>query len=235
MWDGNGSKQRTFEFFGNIPLRATFSQDAQRVIATDFAGRVAVWNVSDGKRAGELDANPLPLADQLAAARKRAADVETRHSSGTNSVADIELSEARDAVHRLAAAQLLSAVCRAREHLAQNKHEHDRLTAALEANTQALQQAQKELAAARAAAAKAEAQIKSAQAEAVRTDPANRRSSTNSSNNTAPSLLLLPNSRSAPSKLRQLPRATENLAKSRLADPPFSLPSFDATTITIPL
>ena len=175
MWDGNGSKQHTFEFFGNIPLRATFSQDAQRVIATDFAGRVAVWNVSDGKRAGELDANPLPLADQLAAARKRAADLETRHSSGTNSVADIELSEARDAVHRLEAAQLLSAVCRAREHLAQNKHEHDRLTAALEANTQALKQAQKELAAARAAAAKAEAQIKSAQAEAVRTDPAAKR------------------------------------------------------------
>ena len=31
---------------------------AQRIVAADFSGRVAVWTVADGKPAGELNANP---------------------------------------------------------------------------------------------------------------------------------------------------------------------------------
>jgi hypothetical protein len=58
LWNANGSKVRNFGFTGDVPIRAAFSCDDKRVIATDFAGRVAVWTTSDGKRAGELDANP---------------------------------------------------------------------------------------------------------------------------------------------------------------------------------
>jgi hypothetical protein len=45
---------------GELPIRVVFSCDDQRVFVTDFAGRVTVWTVKDGKRAGELNANPVP-------------------------------------------------------------------------------------------------------------------------------------------------------------------------------
>jgi hypothetical protein len=58
LWNANGGKVRSFEFSGDLPIRAVFGYDDKRVFATDFAGRVAVWTANDGKRAGELDANP---------------------------------------------------------------------------------------------------------------------------------------------------------------------------------
>ena len=58
LWNANGGKVRSFEFSGDLPIRAAFSCDDKRVFATDFAGRVAVWTANDGKRAGELNANP---------------------------------------------------------------------------------------------------------------------------------------------------------------------------------
>jgi len=62
LWNANGGKIRNVDFSGEIPLRVAFSHDDKRIIATDFSGTVGVWNVSDGKRVGELDANPGPLA-----------------------------------------------------------------------------------------------------------------------------------------------------------------------------
>ena len=70
-WNADGSKLKSFDFFGETALRCAFSHDGSRLIATDFAGRVAVWNAANGKRLGTLDANPLLLPDQLAAAQKR--------------------------------------------------------------------------------------------------------------------------------------------------------------------
>ena len=43
----------------SLPLRAAFTQDGKRIFASDFQGRVAVWTSADGKKAGELDANPV--------------------------------------------------------------------------------------------------------------------------------------------------------------------------------
>jgi WD40 repeat protein len=60
LWNVNGGKERNLEFGGELPIRVVFSCDDQRVFATDFAGRVTVWTVKDGKRAGELNANPVP-------------------------------------------------------------------------------------------------------------------------------------------------------------------------------
>ena len=60
LWNANGGKVRSFEYSGDLPIRAAFSYDDQRVFATDFAGRVGVWTANDGKRAGELNADPLP-------------------------------------------------------------------------------------------------------------------------------------------------------------------------------
>jgi Planctomycete cytochrome C/WD domain, G-beta repeat len=56
IWDGNGNKIRKLDFAGELPLRAVFTEDAKRIFTTDFNGAILAWNVSDGKRAGELDA-----------------------------------------------------------------------------------------------------------------------------------------------------------------------------------
>jgi hypothetical protein len=62
LWDPKGVRTRKFEFFRNMALRAVFSQDGSRIIATDFNGQCAVWETANAKPVGELNANPLPLA-----------------------------------------------------------------------------------------------------------------------------------------------------------------------------
>ena len=90
VWDGQGSRLRNLESFTNIALRCAFTHDGARVIGTDFDGRVAVWNVKDGKRIGEIDANPSPLAERLAAAEKRVNDLERRGDKPSPAIVEAE-------------------------------------------------------------------------------------------------------------------------------------------------
>src|SRR5439155_7243133 len=71
VWDSNGGKVKAMSGSLDLPLRAVFSQDNERVIASDFSGNIGVWTIKDGKASGKLDPDPLPLADQIAAAQKR--------------------------------------------------------------------------------------------------------------------------------------------------------------------
>jgi WD40 repeat protein len=172
LWDVNGSKKRSFDFFGNLPLRAAFSCDGKRLFATDFTGRVAAWNDADGKRVGELNPDPLPLAQQLAAARKHLSEIATNTPSAeTNS--DPALAETQAEVKKLEAGQLLAEAWRLRETIAARKIEQEKVSALIQANTQALQEAQKELAAAKDSASKTQARTKSksAKAEVARNQP----------------------------------------------------------------
>jgi chromosome segregation ATPase len=95
LWDANGGKVRAFDFLGDLPLRVTFNHDDTRIFAADFAGRVAAWTVADGKRVGELDANPAPLAEQLAAAEKRVAELQHRGSNPSSELPAAEAGLAR--------------------------------------------------------------------------------------------------------------------------------------------
>jgi len=76
VWKDDGTKARSLEFSGQIPLRTTFSHDGSRVFASDFSGQIAAWSAADGKRLGDLDPNPPPLTEQLAAAEKKIAELE---------------------------------------------------------------------------------------------------------------------------------------------------------------
>jgi hypothetical protein len=62
LWESNGNKLRQLEFRGELPLRATFTEDGKRIVTSDFNGEVAVWNVADGKQVGILDAGSRSLA-----------------------------------------------------------------------------------------------------------------------------------------------------------------------------
>lgn len=90
-WDASGTKLKTFAFPGEMALRSVFNHDATRVAGTDFAGHVTVWNLKDGKRVGELDPNPMPLADKIAAAERR---VKTLQANGDKPDPELAVAEA---------------------------------------------------------------------------------------------------------------------------------------------
>jgi hypothetical protein len=69
-WDGNGAKQKDFEAFTDLALRAVFTHDGARVIAGDWTGEIRVWTAADAKRVGQLSTNPPPFADRVAANQK---------------------------------------------------------------------------------------------------------------------------------------------------------------------
>jgi hypothetical protein len=87
LWDGNGGAQRNFEPLPDVALRATFSHDGGRVIAGDWTGAVLVWNAADGKRVGQLSANPPTVAERLEAALKEQTARQKAHEQLTAAAA----------------------------------------------------------------------------------------------------------------------------------------------------
>src|SRR5262249_26799316 len=61
IWNANGGKVRNLEFSGDLPLRAVFNWDDKRIFVADFAGAIGVWTAADGKRVGEVNANPATV------------------------------------------------------------------------------------------------------------------------------------------------------------------------------
>jgi hypothetical protein len=72
-WDQNGKVLATSEAFADIALRAVLN--SERVVAGDWTGDIRVFGL-DGKRVGQLTANPPSIAEQLAAAQKRGTDAQ---------------------------------------------------------------------------------------------------------------------------------------------------------------
>ena len=70
-WSADGTKLKGFDFTGDIALRCAFTHDGTRIVAADFSGRAAVWSTADGRKLGELDANPPLLAEQITIVQRR--------------------------------------------------------------------------------------------------------------------------------------------------------------------
>jgi hypothetical protein len=70
LWNASGAKERNLEGSFDLPLRAVFSSDDKRIFASDFSGHVGVWTAADGKRVGELNANPPAPSRPIATANK---------------------------------------------------------------------------------------------------------------------------------------------------------------------
>ncbi len=87
LWDGNGGAQRNFEALPDVALRAAFSHDGGRVIAGDWTGAVVVWSAADGKRVGQLSANPPTVAERLELALKEQAARQKAHEQLTKAAA----------------------------------------------------------------------------------------------------------------------------------------------------
>ena len=58
IWDVTGKNVRALPFKGDLPTRVAFTDDSAKVIASDWQGRVFLWDAKTGKDAGELNAYP---------------------------------------------------------------------------------------------------------------------------------------------------------------------------------
>ena len=89
-WNAEGVKQKSFEFTGEMALRCAWSEGNSRIIASDFAGNVGVWDAKSGKRLGELDSNPRPLAERITTAQARVAELQARSDKPSSALAEAE-------------------------------------------------------------------------------------------------------------------------------------------------
>jgi WD40 repeat protein len=99
LWKPDGSQIRQLDAFNDIALQTTFNDDGKRVIAADWTGDIRVWDAESGKLAGRLNPNPPPLAERLAAAEKKVADLKVLNDKAT-----AELTPAQQTAQKASAA-----------------------------------------------------------------------------------------------------------------------------------
>ncbi|HSU53695.1 MAG TPA: c-type cytochrome domain-containing protein [Candidatus Dormibacteraeota bacterium] len=67
LWSATGSKLKNVTPAPELPLRAVFTADQDRIVTSDFSGNVTAWDAKSGKTTGTFNANPHP--EKVAAAR----------------------------------------------------------------------------------------------------------------------------------------------------------------------
>jgi hypothetical protein len=94
-WSADGAKLKSFELTSELPVRATFSHDGGRVIATDWTGRLTVWETKSGHRIGDATANPPTIAEQITLTQKRISELQNGPSKAIpTAIADAALASA---------------------------------------------------------------------------------------------------------------------------------------------
>ncbi len=91
IWDTTGKNVLTLPFAGDLPNRVAFSDDGGKVIASDWNGRVFVWDANSAKALGELDANPPPLAERVQQISGRIAALQTVATKATAALPALEI------------------------------------------------------------------------------------------------------------------------------------------------
>ena len=75
IWAQDGNQQRAFDPCADLGLAISFCDETDSVIVGDWTGELRVWKAADGARlAGDVTANPLPIAARIAAAEKALAE-----------------------------------------------------------------------------------------------------------------------------------------------------------------
>ena len=90
VWDQGGGKQKEFEPFGDLALRAVFADDDTKVVAGDWSGEVRVIDGKEGKKVANLLANPAPIATRLEQARILARASRALADDATKELATLE-------------------------------------------------------------------------------------------------------------------------------------------------
>jgi hypothetical protein len=172
VWNTAGKSLAVLAFSGELPNRVAFTHNGAKVVGSDWAGRVLVWDASTGRQLGELEANPLPLAErvvrlgQTVAERKReaekaAAELVVAEAAATKTAAAVAAKKTE-----VEAARVASGKAAGTADAATRKAQQDWLAAAQKALKQASADAEgmvKKLEAARLAAKDAAARLEAAE------------------------------------------------------------------------
>ncbi len=89
VWGQDGGKQKEFEPFADLALRAVFADDDAKVVAGDWSGEVRVFDAKEGKRLGNLAANPRPIAVRLEQAKADAIAARAAADSASTALAPL--------------------------------------------------------------------------------------------------------------------------------------------------
>ncbi len=90
MWDQNGGQKRQFEGFPDLATRAVFLHDDASIVAADWSGEVRIFEAKEGKRLGNLAANPPSISSRLSAAQQELAQVQSAADAATRELAAIQ-------------------------------------------------------------------------------------------------------------------------------------------------
>lgn len=77
IWTADGQQQRAITASDDIVMSVAFSEDNKRVISGDYNGKISVWNVDDGAKLADIDANPPTIDRQLAYSQQRITELTT--------------------------------------------------------------------------------------------------------------------------------------------------------------
>jgi WD40 repeat protein len=79
-WDQNGKMIRQFAGLVDVAVAVSHCDESNRVLASDWTGKLTVWNAVDGAAVGELASNPPTLSERLAASQKNLAVANQKHA-----------------------------------------------------------------------------------------------------------------------------------------------------------
>ena len=103
LWKPDGAQERAFEALPDLGLAAAFCDETGRLVAGDWTGQIAVWNVADGARVGGLDQNPPMLADRVATAERLMNETKASLAEAEKAVIAAQAKVATNATNREAA------------------------------------------------------------------------------------------------------------------------------------
>lgn len=79
-WDQNGKMIRQFAGLVDVAVAVSHCDESNRVLASDWTGKLTVWNAVDGAEIGQLASNPPTLGERLAASQKNLTAATQKHA-----------------------------------------------------------------------------------------------------------------------------------------------------------
>lgn len=136
LWNGDGGKLKDFGGFTDIGMEVAYDAETKRVFGGDWTGMIQVFNSEDAVKVGEIDTNPPTIEMVLATVEPELQRVAAEHAAKAKALADLN----KKLADRKAAADKAVAVAN------QAKAEAEKSTAAKNAATKAVADKKGELA-----------------------------------------------------------------------------------------
>lgn len=91
-WDQNGKMIRQFAGLVDVAVAVSHCDESNRVLASDWTGKLTVWNAVDGAAIGQLASNPPTLSERLVASQKNLTVASQAHAPLAKVLKDTKVS-----------------------------------------------------------------------------------------------------------------------------------------------